>query len=590
LNDRATLRRFILGDNVADSGPNGSTSALAGLTFQRTYVFDPYAVTSPRVGQTISATTPSTLEVYVNGALVRKESISPGTLRLDNLRVGGGAGVATYVVRDAFGLEQRLDIPFYVASSVLAKGIQEFSYSVGMTRNNLGAESWDYDRPAFLARHRLGLAHQMTVTGRAEGTDRLISGGPAITAFTPIGQVELDLGMSREVGSGSGTAAFASYSYLSRSYSMSVFGRATSDHYATLAVEANRERIIRELGGFFSVPIAGVASAGASVRAHQYRDSGGGWRVEGTTGRRIWGEVMLSATGAYSQDSFGPQWQVALGASYSFRSNHALYARSTYSGAGGDVMMSAMQNTPAVGTGTGYRAQFAASDSGQVAAGGQLLHQTSFGRYAGSYSLTSGLDGLSHQYSLQAAGALVVIPGSGLFPSLPVQDSFGLIHFKGLKNVRGFVNNQLVGRTNRRGDLVVPTMLSYYGNRLSIAAEDVPFRYVLEKTEVVIAPPQRGVGVAEFRAYMPHYYRGRLVVIQGGKRINPEFGQLRTQGQEGEVYSPLATQGDFELEGVSPGVHKTYVDFGGGTCEFELTTPDSDETVIELGELTCEMP
>ena len=64
--------------------------------------------------------------------------------------------------------------------------------------------------------------------------------------------------------------------------------------------------------------------------------------------------------------------------------------------------------------------------------------------------------------------------GGGLHATRPVQESFALVRVPGMKGVRAYLSHQEVGRTNRNGDVLVPNLLPYYGNRLDIADEDVP--------------------------------------------------------------------------------------------------------------------
>ena len=63
---------------------------------------------------------------------------------------------------------------------------------------------------------------------------------------------------------------------------------------------------------------------------------------------------------------------------------------------------------------------------------------------------------------------------------MPVGQSFALLRVPGVKGVEGFSSNQPIGRTNGSGDLLVPEILPYYGNRLSIADTDVPLDYVAD--------------------------------------------------------------------------------------------------------------
>jgi outer membrane usher protein len=242
-----------------------------------------------------------------------------------------------------------------------------------------------------------------------------------------------------------------------------------------------------------------------------------------------------------------------------------------------------------IGPSYGYRVTGTVDQVSKVSAIGQL--QTTFGRYSAGYYLTQTRGQAPQQYvGAEAAGSIVVVPKVGLFAALPVTDGFGVIRVPNVPNVRGYVNNQEIGRTNRRGNMVVPNVLSYYGNQLRIDPDDVPFEYAVEKTTLVIAPPQRGVALAEFKVTRPHFYRGKFVVEEAnGKQVVPRYGQVRVGDGDDQVLSPLSDAGEFDLENVPPGDHTFYVDYEGGTCVTQLTMPDKTDTLIELGELVCKM-
>ena len=87
--------------------------------------------------------------------------------------------------------------------------------------------------------------------------------------------------------------------------------------------------------------------------------------------------------------------------------------------------------------------------------------------------------------------------GGSIHATRPVDESYGLIRVPGVSGVRGYLSNQEVGRTDRRGDLLVPNLLPYYGNRLGINDKDIPMDHDIGTTELTIAPPFRGGPEAE---------------------------------------------------------------------------------------------
>ena len=54
--------------------------------------------------------------------------------------------------------------------------------------------------------------------------------------------------------------------------------------------------------------------------------------------------------------------------------------------------------------------------------------------------------------------------------------------------------------------------------------------------------------------------------------------------------SPIGKEGDFYLDSVSPGKYPANVDYEGGICNFELTIPQSQEQMVNLGNSKCIIP
>ncbi|HEX7479950.1 MAG TPA: fimbria/pilus outer membrane usher protein [Polyangiales bacterium] len=583
IDDRQALRRTTLGDTLVLTGPLGSGHFVGGATIAREYDLDPYVSRSPHLGYVGTTMTPATLDVYVNGARVRSQPLEPGTFQLNNLRVGGGSGVATYVIRDVFGHEQTIVNPFYIASGVLAKGLSEYTYSVGALRDSVGRASWDYSRPAALGRHRVGLSDRVTLGGRAEATDEVISGGPAIDMLTAIGQLELEIGGSRSAQATSGLATFLSYSYVSRVIGGGLFGRFATNHYATVDIGSKADRPNLDSGVFLSVPIGVHWSLASQATLQSYRDRGRAARVGMQANVRIRSFLALlaSASQAWNQDGTKP-WEVFVSLSCALSGGHNVSLGGRLNEHGAGLLMAANKSLP-LGQGYGYRASAVLAE--QSSAEGLAQYQTLFGRYGADYRI----DGNQRELTLDAAGALAVVPGVGVFPTLPVQDGFGVIRVAGVKNVRGYLNNQEIGRTDRNGNLLVPNLLSYYGNRLGIEQEDVPIQYGIQTTEMTLAPPFRGAAIADFPVTIPHFYRGRFVIDDHGKKIVPKYGQVRVQHNGSEVLSPLGEQGEFELDGVEPATYTAFIESTDGNCQLELKVADSEKVVVELGVVTCKV-
>lgn len=146
--NRADLIRLQLGDTLASGGTLGGLAPLGGIGFSKEFTIDPYFTPFP--GQRFSGVvnTPSTADIYVNGVLVRSISLPPGPFNLQNIPILNGSGDTRVVIRNAFGQQQVLTAPYYLAAQALAEGVQQFNYELGFERNmTTNSVIGDYGRP-----------------------------------------------------------------------------------------------------------------------------------------------------------------------------------------------------------------------------------------------------------------------------------------------------------------------------------------------------------------------------------------------------------------------------------------------------------
>ena len=187
---------------------------------------------------------------------------------------------------------------------------------------------------------------------------------------------------------------------------------------------------------------------------------------------------------------------------------------------------------------------------------------------------------------MTAAGALVTV-GASVAATRPVTDSFAVIKVPGVEGVRGYLFNQEVGRTNSRGDLVVPNMLSYYGNNLSIEDKDIPLGYRIDATQQTLAPPLRGGVLASFPVHRLQAITGSIRLTEEGGKIIPAHGEFKIDSGGQHYESPLGKNGEFYFENLPAGQHSGIIEFNGQQCPINIEVPQSTESFVKLGTLIC---
>jgi len=588
------MERLVLGDAFASTGTLGGGVLVGGASYFRDFNLDPYFLRYPSSGLSGAVATASTVEVYVNGVLVRRQDVAPGTFDVSNIPLMVGAGTTRVVVRDAYGREQVVAAPFYFSEGILKPGVSDFAFSAGFQRNNLGLRSWDYDPAVFLGRYRIGLTGFLTPGARIEGKNGLLSGGGDATVRTLFGDAEAAVAGSFHQyttetdtettrSTWGGAAGWLSFTHLERAFTAGALLRAYSDHYVTLAMSDAQDRARGQADLFAGAAMGPRLSLTLRGGLARYRDAGDASQVGllANVKAHQLANVFVTATRTTAATMSRASYEVYAVVSVVLpdRMTAAAYydQKDSQGAAGADL-----QRSMGLGPDYGYRVHAGFGATTDLLAIGQA--QSAYGRYEASVERSGG----QTRSVLSASGALVTL-GGGLFATRPVQQGYGLIQVPGVEGVRGRLNNQDIGRTNSDGNLLVPQMIPYYANRLSIADEDLPMDYKIGRTEYLVAPPLQGGSIARFEVEKLRVVTGSVVMNVGGTDVDPSFGQLLVhvgQGGNGERSSPLGKHGEFYLENVPAGRYPAELDSSVGSCRFELNVPGGD-AFIDAGRTKC---
>ncbi len=574
------LRRWTIGDTVVSSRTLGSSMVLGGFRVQREYSLDPYFVQFPSLELSGTALTPSTVEVYVNNRLVSREQVSPGSFKVTNLPIVSGSNNTRVVVRDAFGREQQSAAPYYLATTALARGLHEYDYAVGYRRVTAAGANWNYGPPAAYAHHRYGFTDHLTAGFVAEGDARLFMAGPTLNLRLPFGEMEFAVAGSSS-GDGTGLAGSLGYWYSTRRISVGGNVRAMSAAYETLVVTnaADRSRLEGSLfvgtqfgsrttlsvQQAFSDPYVGATSSRTGLLASIRLTRRATAFVNANSGLRS-GNARL--------------YDVSVGLSLSVADRVTGNLWLEHHEDGRQELSADLDRALSTSTSYGYRLTAVGGDDSRADA--TLLGQTRFGRYEIGQEFSDG----GQDVRASASGGIVLI-GGGTHATRPVVDSYALVKVPDVPGVRTYLNNNEVGRTNGKGELLVSNMLPYYANRIAIADQDVPLDRALDKVEQGIAPPYRGGAVVTFGATPVQVIIGSATILADGQTVVPAYGQLTVSVNGRAFESPIGSQGQFYLENVPPGRHHALIVFNGQPCRFTLDVPVKKGPMVDLGAARC---
>jgi outer membrane usher protein len=270
----------------------------------------------------------------------------------------------------------------------------------------------------------------------------------------------------------------------------------------------------------------------------------------------------------------------------------------------------ARRETPAgEGTGWSLRAERTARKEGQgdYLFNAVVQHNARQAILRGDIGLGRNEDLTTQDLRLSLAGAIVRIGKTNAL-TRPVTDSFALVSVGEAEGVGVYVNGQPSGATNRRGQVVIPDLSSYYENQVSIEDKDVPIEYLMPGVRINVSPPLRSGSCLNFPLQKYQAFTGTLALEGPDGRAPLAYAEIKLTapaglltfwtGGEGEFYLD-SQQAEFDLAsqqgcGVSteeakafltPGTYPLSVKLEEGMFQSQLVIPSVSDSFADLGEL-----
>ena len=419
-----------------------------------------------------------------------------------------------------------------------------------------------------------------------EGSSNLVSGGPMATVrLGRAGDVEGIAGISR-TSAGTGYATSLAYEYTSRAIGVLMAARNYSVDYSTLSTKFAIAAPRRDVAASVTSRVGARATVGASWQALDYYGTypamkRGTVTTSVTINRHF--SLFVSGNRALTDRHWFTGGFAGLAVNIGPRDMVNVSAERD----GGISRQSVdLQRTLPVGTGIGYHVQGIDGDGRDR--GDARPRRGTARADPGTESTAIRQTVFDGQPSTMAdaSGALVFI-GGGVHFTRPVENGFALVQVPDVRGVRTYVSNQEVGRTDRHGNLVVPNLLSYYANRVSIDDADVPMDRDVPRDAMLLATPYRGGAIALFPAPRSWRVAGRFVVLRDRTVITPSNWALSIATPSGPLTTALGGDGAFYVEGVAPGDHRAELSGDGLACVVTLHVPSSPDPVIRAGVTTC---
>ncbi len=485
--DPGSATRLRLGDTITQAADWETPVHFGGMQWGTDFALQPERITFPLPSVTGSAALPSTAQLYVNGVQQSQQPLQPGQFRFDSVPTVTGAGDLSIVIRDSLGRLQTVTQPFYTSPRLLAAGLNADTIETGFLRDNYGGTDDHYSQ-GFAA---TTLQHGFTATfsGLFRGSfseHRQLTGIEGDYIVSHFGVLTLSGGASHtEDGAGGiGTVAFERQA---DDLSVSLSRRAATHDYGDLGRDPGTLHFSDSARISWNAHHAGIASLVYSseqpwannVQAAGVRLAGLAWNLQVGRSLSSYASLLHTISGG-GGNSIVAGFSMTLG---SHTSGGVQWTKDEQSAAN-----VAIQHSPPGQLGWSYAASASSADDGLRQA--QAVCTTERGSFGGGWAGVGG----SGSPSVVAQTAIAFLDGHA-FWTRPVQNSFAVVDAGNAPGVSVYRENQLVGTTDAQGRLLVPDLLPFGVNRLSIDDSALPMATGLTVTDAQISPPANA-GVA----------------------------------------------------------------------------------------------
>ncbi len=566
------------GDLITAALPWSSSVRLGGLQLSRDFAARPDLVTYPLPAFAGEAAVPTSLELFINGYRASTTELQPGPYTLTNVPFINGAGEAVVVTTDTLGRQVSTTLPFYVTSSLLQKGLTDYAVAAGSLRRDYGVRDFGYGPGVASASLRHGLSDTFTLEAHAQTAESLMLGGLGTNMrLGQFGVLNAALAQSRLEGN-QGQQTALGYQYNSQRLGFSYQRLQRHGDYADLTRIDRRDMQLSRSSEQVTL----------SLNLNQYGNLGAGYfdvrAGDGTRTRLInlsysrplWGNssIYFSANREVGDRQWAAQAQLVI----PFDMTGTLALGIERNKDGQHQQRANYSRAVPVGTGVGYNLGYATGSDRQA------YRQADATWRLQSVQLQAGVYGSSGEMTRWAdASGSIVWMDAGLFAANRIDEAFVVVSTSGYADVPVRYENQPVGRTDKRGHLLVPYSSAYYRGKYEIDPMDLPPDILAPHVEQRVAV-RRGSGylldfeLKQVQAASLELVDGNQRPLSLGSRVrHVQSGAQAVVGWDGLVY----------LENLQA-TNRLQVELaGGGQCEVDFTLPESTGSIPLVGPLVC---
>lgn len=533
----ATMATLQLGDAISQGGAWSRPARYAGIRWARNFALRPGFISMPMPSLAGTAVLPSTIDVLINNQLKKTEPVNPGPFELINVPVMSGAGEINLIVRDLLGRESIINQHYYFSPILLAKGLSDFSVEAGFLRESFGVQNNAYDHDnGFLAfTRRVGLTSALTSEIHFEWQAKRQAVGVDIVALLGrLGTAEIAVATAR------------ADKVQGNHYMFAVERRTLKGNLAL-----RWEHFDREFVQFAALPNESKPRQRLTISLGKLLPGKVSTAIN-YMGQTSWDKDRLnlltlnlgvtlaqgSYLSAYASRDLGTthNWHAGISINVALGKLGRANSSSHFGRNRNRVNQAELRQSTAGALGTDWRLNI--SDLPQQRWRGGFTKHTNLGRFSADASDMSKGSALR----LGAAGAIGWLGGHTFATRAIGAGSFAVVKVGSIKDVPIYRSNQLIASTNSSGMALIPDLLPYQANQLTIDPVELPFDIEIQGVREIAVPFARSGLMVNFliqrsRNALVLLRRVDGAVVPAGARVTVMPSEQRfIVGKRGEAY------------------------------------------------------
>lgn len=573
----ATMQTLIVGDSVSSGGMWSQPARFGGIRFARDFNLAPGYVSYPMPTLSGAAALPSTVDVLINNQLSTSTEVPAGPFALTNVPIVNGAGEMQLVVRDLLGRETIIRQDYYVASQLLRPGLSDYSFEAGALRENFGVRNADYGPWFGTGTFRRGFSDRVTGELHAELQAERQAAGAGVTAV--LGQFGV-LGVAAGYANADhehGGRYRIGFQHSGRAGGVSLSIEHNDRGFVPFAQAPLSARVRDQWGGSAGLLIGAGINLGLSYTRRSTWGDDHFTLASANVGLPLPGSAFLTFNVGKQLEHGGwfggAQLVVPLDGRTSATASSARRSDGEWS-----HTVQATRSTP---SGPGWGWSVGASDDGgrrRAQAGAE------YNGNQGQISADASQRGGDTDLRLRAAGAIGWMHGLAFATRRIDQGAFAVVHVGDVADVPVSLSNQVVANTNEHGLALVPRLLPYQSNRLTIHPDQLPMDVEIRGVEEDVIPYARSGVLVDFPV---RHTRAALLVLHDAHG-DPLPAGAKVTVLPGNLSFVVFMRGEVYLTDLEDG-SRIDVRWDGGGCVLSLPQipVDSESGAPHIGPLTC---